>query len=426
MTIDLSSVASFAAAVLLFPTLFENTMLAFVWGALDEPWLMVLKRVFLLLPAGAILLALWTSILCLLSVVVRQKRSVFIRAFLVTWWDLGKSILAFWAGLFRFVLVLANSLFGFLRIAVTALWLFLQDLLLAPFRLVQSVARNVSVPGLPWIAATLTLVWCLAEAVVFTYVMTPLVQDTLDNLTGGELSEALIRIPLFLFLLFLVLGSYAVLSNWTEAVKSRKVLAILKITAVEAVAILVEVMFLYRELVDSLVPWFAQHTSKDFDLGITGTLAIAFLAWLGVRGMTWFLFAGHGVPVITAVIQGRGLRSPKPEEPAPTREALPYVMGFYSTLKADMDWIQEKGDELLAAFLLPPLQVAAAALNFITLLVGGRHLFDLPFKTIRDLVRSRELIQGAVPHPRRIRKEVKKEVKKAEPEPVAQAQEVHS
>ena len=343
MTIDTSSLISFAAAVLLFPTLFENSMLAFAWGAADGPALMVLKRIFLLLPVGAILLSLWTSILCLLSLVVRQRRGVFIRAFLVTWWDLGKSILAFWAGFFRFVLVLANTLFGALRIAVKTFWLFLQDLLLAPFRMVQSLARNVSVPGLPWIAATLTLIWCLAEAVVFTYVMTPLVQDTLDNLTGGELSEALIRIPLFLFLLFLVLGSYAVLSNWTEAVRSRKVMAIVKITAVEAVAILVEVMFLYRELVDSLVPWFAQHTSKDFDLGITGTLAIALLAWLGVRGMTWFLFAGHGVPVITAVIQGRGFRAPKPEEPAQGQEALPNVMGFYLTLKSDMNWIQEKG-----------------------------------------------------------------------------------
>jgi hypothetical protein len=422
MTIDTSSLTSFAAAVLLFPTFFENSMLAFVWGAADGPGLMVLKRVFLLLPTGAVLLGLWTSILCLLSLVVRQKRAVFIRAFLVTWWDLGKSILAFWAGFFRFVLVLANTLFGALRIAVMALWLFLQDLLLAPFRMVQSLARNVSVPGLPWIAATLTLIWCLAEAVVFTYVMTPLVQDTLDNLTGGALSEALIRIPLFLFLLFLVLGSYAVLSNWTEAVRSRKVMAILKITAVEAVAILVEVMFLYRELVDSLVPWFAQHTSKDFDLGITGTLAIAFLAWLGVRGMTWFLFAGHGVPVITAIIQGRGLRSPKPEEPAQGREALPYVTNFYLTLKSDMNWIQEKGDELLNAFILPPLQVLAAALNFITLLVAGQHLFDLPFKTVRDLVRSRELIHQAPP--RKTRKEAKKEVKKEEP--VSQTQEAHS
>jgi hypothetical protein len=393
-------------SVLFFPTFFENTLMAFVWGAADPVGLMVAKRALLLLPMGAVIAGLWASILCALSVIVRQKRADFIKAFLLTWWDLGKAIFAFWGGFFRFFLVLANSLFALARVLVTGLWLLVQDILLAPFRLIKTVAVNISAPGIPWIAVTLTLVWCLVEAVIFTYVMTPLVMDTLSNMTGGELTEGFIRIPLFLFLLFLVLGSYAVLSNWTEALKSRNVGAIIKITAVELVAVMVEVLFLYRELVDSLVPWFAQHASKDFDLGIGGTMAIAVLAWLGVRGMTWFLFASHGVPIITAVIQGRGLKPTEAGERAQVKDTFAYTVGFYYHFKTDMKFIQEKGDELLGAFVLPPLQVLSAVLNFFTLLVAGQHLFSIPFRSFKDVMHSKELLH---PSPaRKDRKELKR------------------
>jgi hypothetical protein len=396
-------------SVLFFPTFFENTMMAFAWGAADPVGLMAAKRALLLLPAGAVIVGLWASILCALSVIVRQKRADFIKAFLLTWWDLGKAIFAFWGGFFRFFLVLANSLFALARVLVTGVWLLIQDILLAPFRLIKTVAANISAPGIPWIAVTLTLVWCLVEAVIFTYVMTPLVMDTLSNMTGGELTEGFIRIPLFLFLLFLVLGSYAVLSNWTAALKSRNVGAIVKITAVELVAVMVEVLFLYRELVDSLVPWFAQHASKDFDLGIGGTMAIAVLAWLGVRGMTWFLFASHGVPIITAVIQGRGLKPTEAGERAQMKDTFAYTVGFYYHLKTDMRFIQEKGDELLGAFVLPPLQVLSAVLNFFTLLVAGQHLFSIPFRSFKDVMHSKELL-----HPSPTRKD-RRESKRLRP-----------
>ncbi|HJT25225.1 MAG TPA: hypothetical protein VJ873_11665, partial [bacterium] len=395
------------------------TMIAFAWGYPTDPlWAIAAKRVFLLLPVGAIIAGLWASILCVLSVVVRQKRTEFFKAFLVTWWDLGKSIFAFWGGFFRFLFVLVNSLFALVRVLVVGVWLFIQDILLVPFRVIKTVALNISAPGLPWIAVTLTVIWCLVEAVIFTYVMTPLVLDTLSNMTGGALTETIIRIPLFLFLLFLVLGSYAVLSNFVDAVKSKQWGTIVKIAAVEAVAIMVEVMFLYRELVDSLVPWFAQHASKDFDLGIGGTLAIAVLAWMGVRGMTWFLFAAHGVPVITAIIQGRGLKPTEAGERAQMKDTFAYTVGFYYHIKTDLNFIQEKGDDLLGAFILPPLQVVSAVVNFFTLLVAGHHLFLIPFKSIRDVMHSKDILADSGG------KKAKKEGKRAKP--AAAAEEVRS
>ncbi len=165
-------------------------------------------------------------------------------------------------------------------------------------------------------------------------------------------------------------------------------------------------MFLYRELVDSLVPWFAQHASKDFDLGIGGTLAIAVLAWMGVRGMTWFLFASHGVPIITAVIQGRGLKPTEAGERAQMKDTFAYTVGFYYHLKTDLKFIQEKGDELLGAFVLPPLQVLSAVLNFFTLLVAGHHLFSIPFRSFKDVMHSKELLQAS--NGRKDRKDLKR------------------
>jgi hypothetical protein len=394
MTDGASGVVAVILSVLFFPTFFQKTFLNFAWGAQDPVWLMTAKRAFLLLPTGALILCLWASIMALLTVVVRQKRVDFIRASLVTWWDFMKSVFSFWGGFLKFFWVLVVSVYGLLRVIVMGLWYILQDILLIPFRFINAVAKNVSAPSVPWIAVFLTFFWCLVEAVIFTYVMTPLVTDTLANLTGGELSETLIRIPLFFFLLFVILGSYAVLSAWVEAIRARNVPAILKITLVEMVAAFVEVLFLYRELVDSLVPWFAQHTAGNFDLGIVGTLSIGFLAWLGVRGLTWFLFASHGVPIITAIIQGSGFKGPEGQKKSAKVDAFAYTASFFEHFKADGDWVKEKTDELLGAFILPPLQVVSATINFFTLIIASKPLFDLPFKSFRDIMRSREILEG--------------------------------
>src|SRR3989449_3074104 len=52
---------------------------------------------------------------------------------------------------------------------------------------------------------------------------------------------------------------------------------------VELAVALFEVLFLYRELIDAITPWLAQ---QGFQLGIVGTLGLAMLGWVGVRGMT--------------------------------------------------------------------------------------------------------------------------------------------
>ena len=86
-----------------------------------------------------------------------------------------------------------------------------------------------------WIAIGMTVFWCVFEAIIFTYVMTSLVIDTLSNLAGTQLTETAVRIPLFFFMLFIALGSYAVLSTFSAALRSRDWPSIVKIGLISSV-----------------------------------------------------------------------------------------------------------------------------------------------------------------------------------------------
>lgn len=402
MLIDTGSILQFISWLLLFPTLFQGTILEFSWGSGDVILVLFLKRLFLVLPALAFIAGCWISIPSLISVIFRQKRREFINALFITWWDLGKSIVSFWGGIVKFVFVFLGAVVGLIRMVILSLWSVVVQIFVLPLRAVRSAGQNFVNSRIPWIAVFLTLFWCLIEALIFTYVTTPLVSDTLSNITGEQLSGYVIRVPLYIFLLFVVLGSYAVLSNFVNAVKSKNVGAIAGIAVVEIVVLFVEVVFLYREFVDSLVPWFAQY-SQGFELGMFWTLALACVAWFGIRSISWFLFASHGTPVILSIIQGKGVAvAPEAPQVAPARAAA-FSAEFMNRIKSDADWIKAKGDEILGALMLPPLQVVAAVINFCTLLVNGTHLFELPFTSINAVMSSRSLLERIAARPENAR-----------------------
>jgi hypothetical protein len=56
-------------------------------------------------------------------------------------------------------------------------------------------------------------------------------------------------------------------------------------------------------------------------------------------------------------------------------------------------WVKQRGEALLAAFMLPPLQVIAAAVNFCTLCLLNKHLFALPFEDLESIKYSEKLIR---------------------------------
>jgi hypothetical protein len=396
MFYESSGIWKVVLSVLFFPLLFQNGFIDFAWGAGDPFWVMAGKRVFALLPAMAIILGCWVTIACALTILVRQNRTEFATGILITWWDLGKSIVYFWGGILKFLLNLAVAIIELSKIVLLGLLSLLQEVIYTPFRLLRSVSRNVLSSPVPWIAVYMTFFWCIIEAVIFTYVTTPLVVDVFSNITGENLNIMLVRIPLFLFLLFVIMGSYAVLATFVESFKKKNVSSIVGISVIEMVVLFVEVVFLYREFVDSLVPWFAQY-SENFELGVVGTLAISCFVWFGIRSLSWFLFASHGTPTILHLIQGKGivvfnqseikgsyLRSISPE--------------FIEKVKVEVAWMRDKGEELLSSLMLPPLQVVAAGINFCTMLLISRHLFDLPFKSLSAISSSKSLLRKIDDH----------------------------
>lgn len=392
MFTESSGIIKLLLSILLFPLYFQNQFLYFAWGMDDAFWLMLSKRLFLLLPVSAVILACWLTIFCAVTIIVRTNRRQFIIALMMTWWDLGKSIVSFWGGVFKFAFTFALALVALLKVILLGIWSLVQEILFMPFRLMRNAGQNLVTSNIPWIAVFLTVFWCLIEATIFTYVTTPLVIDTFSNITGESLSIHVVRIPLFIFLLFIVLGSYAVLSTMIEVFKKRNISAILGILVIEVIVLMVEVLFLYREFVDALVPWMAQY-SEGFELGIFWTIAISCFVWFGIRSLSWFLFASHGTPTIMAVIRGQGLGAEK-KRIQPKVRLADISFDFMERIRKDSTWIEQKGEALLTAFMLPPLQVVAAALNFLTLLFVGKHLFDLPFKTMDDIKDSSKIISA--------------------------------
>src|SRR5207244_18168 len=103
--------------------------------------------------------------------------------------------------------------------------------------------------------------------------------------------------------LFIIIGgSFACIQVLNEAIQTRAIGQIVSMVLVELAVALFEVLFLYRELIDAITPWLAQ---QGFQLGIVGTLGLALLGWVGVRGMTWFLFGRFGTPALLAILAGR-------------------------------------------------------------------------------------------------------------------------
>lgn len=375
---------------LVFPVFFQEQALQLAWGANDPLWLMALKRIYILLPVAGIIFACWATVACALTIIVRQNRRQYASQLFITWWDLGRAIFTFWSGSFKFVFVLVGSIFNGLRLIVFGFWISIQDLVFMPLRAAKSVGDIATVPGTPWIAVIMTLAWCALEAFVFTFVMTSLVMETLGNITGTELQPQSVQIVLYMMLLAFVVGSYAIVATLEQAVKSNDIKQIALIALVEFTTMVFEVFFLYREFVDALVPWFSQYLGDDFKMGFFSIITIGTIVWAGIRGMTWFLFAAHGTPTIMAIIQRTGLRGGSSS--SKKAEHFGFIREGLEKIKDDQEWFQDQGDKIVSAFIMPPLQIVGACVNFATMLISAKHLFQLPFKSYKDMLHAEQLM----------------------------------
>ncbi|HEY3221738.1 MAG TPA: hypothetical protein VGJ80_13485 [Gemmatimonadales bacterium] len=153
-------------------------------------------------------------------------------------------------------------------------------------------------PGVPW-ALVLLIVWSAFEAIVFTYTMRPTLSELLADLTGYSVNPVALVLGLWFFLTIIIAGSFACIQVLNDAIATKQIGNIVQMILVQVAVATFQVLFLYRELVDTFTPWLAQ---QGIALGLAATLGLSFFAWVGVRGMTWYLFGRAGTPALIAAL----------------------------------------------------------------------------------------------------------------------------
>src|SRR5438874_113978 len=225
----------------------------------------------------------------------------------------------------------------------------------------------------------------------FIPTLMPTVTELLADLVGGESTARYTGPILYFFLLLLIMGSFACVQTLMDAVKKREWKFIVQMVAVELFVMFFEVMFLYRELIDALTPWIAQQTGMK--VGLTVTLSLSAFGWIGIRGMTWFLFGQYGTPPMLAFISRKPMVDEGEPRPANGKPTPPWWRQPVAELKQEIGWLHAKSEELVDYLVLPVLQIAAAALNFGMVLVASRQVFSLPFKDRTEITQTWHILQ---------------------------------
>jgi len=359
-----------------------------------SPWVAAAKYVLLLFPALLGLAALWCTQLSIYTVPFRNGRVHFVSALLLTWWDAARAVWLYWTGLIRFV----GVALGWIVIVATFLVKLVVEaarkVSLAPFTVTGRMARRYFQPGVPWVAFVALMFWCVLEATVFTHVLFPTVTDVLSRLAETPEPARVTGAVLFVFLMLLVMGSFACAQALVDAIRTRQMKYVGQMIAVEIFVAFFEVMFLYREIVAAFMPSLADQQA--------GTLVVATCGWLGVRGMTWFLFGQYGAAPLMAFMSRRPLLSAEGVQLAATAPATPaWWEGPLRDFRRETEWLHAASDRLLDYLALPVLHVAAAAVNFAMVLVASRPVFNLPFKALDEIPESRTLLSGLHLQPRK-------------------------
>ena len=347
----------------------------------DNFWSLAGTAVLLLLPAAVFIAGIWGTMVSLYTIPFRLGRSVtLLQAVALAWWDALRMVWFYWAGLARFLVVLVGWLWGLVKVSVQLVWGTLKGAVTSPFAVLDATSRR---PGVPWPAFFLLLVWSAVEATIFTFTLRPTMSELLADLTGYEVNGFALIVILWIFLAIIIAGSFACIQVLNDAIKAKQTGNIVFMILVEIAVAMFEVLFLYRELVDAMTPWLAQ---QGIQLGIFGTIGLAFFGWVGVRGMTWFLFGRFGAPALIAllgrqalVVEGMAAHSSAPA-------GVDYWKGPIAALKAEREWFRKEGREMFELASLPVLQLVASGLNFLFVVFTGRGHFTLPFKSIDEVM----------------------------------------
>lgn len=360
-----------------------------------------LKVTFLLLPALFILVANFATIISLVTILFRRNKTHYVATVLITWWDGGKSIFLYWVGILKFLFLSFGWMFGAFKIAIVGSFQTLKDIIFTPVTVLSQMAKNYSQPGVPWIAVSITFFWVTLEAMIFSYVLTPMVSEILVGLTGNELQSGFITVGLFVFLFMIVGGSLACMDGLVKAIEKKEKLTIAKMLLIEFVVMMVEVVFFYREFVESVLPFFNRMSQDDLIIGPFSILLIGATAWFGVRIATWFFFAKYGTPTLLMIISREEMKDSKASSSNGKNNyglsaPLSWIKTMVGELREEMDWFTEKGHEIKEAFILPPVQVMAVMTNFMMILLTQKNLFNLPIEKVSDIKDTKAMLDQVI------------------------------
>ena len=350
------------------------------------------KYVFLLFPALLGVAAVWVTLLSLYTLPFRRYRLRFVSMMLLAWWDAARAVTLYWGGVVRVAAVAVGWALTLVALGIRLLVDALHRLATTPVGL-----TGRSPHGVPWIACAVLLAWCVLEAAVFTYATVPAVSRALTGVSGGAEESRFTAGALYAFLLLLVMGSFACLQALAEAVRAREVRSLAQMGVVQLLVMVFGVVFLYRPLVEALAPWITGGTGAR--LGAWSAMTLAALGWLATRALTWFLFAQYGTAPLLAFIARRQ------DAEAPGARASMAPMTWWRPAAGDfereVEWLHVKGEQLTEYAALPVLQLVAAALNFALLVVASRPVFHLPFRALREVTDTRDLLASLHLTPRK-------------------------
>jgi hypothetical protein len=357
-------------------------------------WVAAAKYILLLLPALLGVAALWCTQLSIYTLAFRNGRVHFASAMLLAWWDAARATWLYWVGLIRCLGVACGWVLVFAGFVVRLCVEAVRQMAMMPFMMTGRMGQRYFQPGVPWVAFVALVLWCVLEATVFAHVLFPMVGDVLTRLAETPEPGRLTGPLLFVFLLLLVMGSFACVQALVDAVRTRQFKYVAQMVVVELFVGFFEVMFLYREIVTTFIPSIADQRA--------GTIVVATCGWLGVRGLTWFLFAQYGTPPLMALISRRPLMPREAMPPAvASMDAPVWWEAPMQDFRRETEWLHAASDRMLEYFALPALHVAAAAVNFAMVLVASRPVFNLPFKGLDEIPESRSILSGLHLQPRK-------------------------
>jgi hypothetical protein len=346
-----------------------------------EWWMVAARHLFLAAPALLGVAAVWITLLSLYTLPFRRYRLRFVSLMLLAWWDAARAVTLFWAGVVRVAAVLVGWALAVVGLAVRLVIDALQRLATTP---VAMAGRGAS--PLASLAFLALLLWCALEAAVLTYATVPAVSRALTGVSGGAEESRFTAAALYAFLLLLVLGSYACLHALADAVHRQQLRLAAQMGLVQVLVLAFEVLFFYRPLVEALGPWIAGSDG----LRPAPALALAGLGWVATRAVTWLLFAQHGTGPMLSLLEPR----PATDALASRTTATPssWWRPAAGHFEHDLDWLHVKGEQLTEYLALPLLQLVAAGVNFAMLVVASRPIFHLPFKSLREVTDTRDLL----------------------------------